>query len=100
MGAVHSEEVRVSITVIFPPTNMTNEKYDEAIRRLDAAGAGAPSGRQYHTCFGTSGQLSVVDVWESAEQFEAFGETLLPILADVGIEASEPQISETYNIIT
>ncbi len=89
----------MSITVIFPPTNMTNEKYDEVIRRLEAAGAGTPSGRQYHTCFGTSGHLGVVDVWESAEQFEAFGETLMPILEEVGIEASEPQISETYNII-
>ena len=70
----------MSITVIFPPTNMTNEKYDEAVRRLEAAGAGTPSGRQYHACFGTSGELSVVDVCESAEQFEAFGETLIPIL--------------------
>ena len=89
----------MSITVIFPPTNMTYEKYDEVIRRLEAAGPGTPSGRQYHTCFGTSGDLGVVDVWESAEQFEAFGETLMPILEKVGIEASEPQISETYNII-
>ena len=89
----------MSITVIFPPTNMTSEKYDEAVRRLEAAGAGTPSGRQYHTCFGTSGQLGVVDVWESVEQFEAFGETLTPILEAVGIEPSEPQISETYNII-
>ena len=89
----------MSITVIFPPTNMTNEKYDEVIRRLEAAGVGTPSGRQYHTCFGASGHLGVVDVWESAEQFEAFGETLMPILEEVGIEASEPQISETYNII-
>ena len=89
----------MSITVIFPPTNMTNEKYDEAIRRLEAAGVGTPSGRQYHMCFGTSGELGVVDVWESAEQFEAFGEILMPILEEVGIEASEPHISETYNII-
>ncbi len=29
----------------------------------------------------------------------AFGETLMPILEEVGIEAAEPQISETYSII-
>ena len=90
----------MSITVIFPPTNMTSEKYDEVIRRLEEAGAGSPAGREYHACFGPSGRLSLVDVWSSAEEFEAFGETLMPILAEVGIEASEPQISETYNIIT
>ena len=90
----------MSITVIFPPTNMTAESYDEAVRRLEAAGAGAPPGRQHHVCFGTSGQLRVVDVWDSLEAFEAFGETLGPILEAVGIEAAEPEISETHNIIT
>ena len=89
----------MSITVIFPPTNMTAEKYDEAIARLEAAGAGSPPGREYHTCFGTSAQLGVVDVWASLEEFEAFGTTLMPILEEVGVEASEPQISETYNVI-
>ena len=89
----------MSITVIFPPTNMTNEMYDEVIRRLDGAKAGDPAGREYHTCFGVSGRLAVVDVWASMEDFESFGETLMPILAEVGVEASEPQISETHNII-
>ena len=89
----------MSITVIFPPTNMTAEQYDEAITRLEAAGAGSPPGREYHTCFGTSGQLGIVDVWSSLEEFDTFGEILMPILEAVGVEASEPQISETYNTI-
>jgi len=88
----------MSITVIFPPNNMTTDMYEEALRRLENAGAGAPPGRQYHTCFGTSGHLGVVDVWDTHQNFEAFGEVLRPIMADIGIE-SEPQISETYNII-
>ena len=90
----------MSITIIFPPSTMTTEQYDEVIRRLDSAGTGNPSGRIFHTCFGTSGHLSVVDVWESAEQFEAFGQTLMPILEEVGVPEMEPQISETYNIIS
>ena len=65
----------MSITVYFPTSNMTYEKYDEVMRRLDAAGAGSPVGRQCHACFGTSGQLGVVDVWESPGAFESFGET-------------------------
>jgi len=90
----------MSITVMFPPTNMTAETYDECLRRLEAAGAGSPSGRIHHTCHGTPDLLSVVDIWESLEAFEAFGETLMPILEEVGIEAADPQISETYKIIT
>lgn len=89
----------MSITVIFPPTNMTTEMYDEVMRRLDEAGAGDPAGRQFHACFGPSGRLRVVDVWASEEEFGAFGATLVPIMVDVGIEAPEPQISETYNIV-
>ena len=89
----------MSITVIFPPTNMTAEKYDTVLARLEAAGAGSPAGREYHTCFGTPGPLGVVDVWTSLEEFEAFGATLMPILEEIGVESSEPQISETYNII-
>ncbi len=90
----------MSITVIFPATNMTADKYAEVLRRLEAAGAGAPPGREHHTCHGTPDHLGVVDVWESLAAFEAFGETLTPILEEVGIEAPEPQISETHNIIT
>ncbi|GMR14385.1 MAG: hypothetical protein BMS9Abin29_2638 [Gemmatimonadota bacterium] len=90
----------MSITVIFPPTNLTAEKYQEVLRRLEAAGVGAPPGREYHNCHGTPDRLGVLDVWESHAAFEAFGETLMPILEEVGVEAVEPQISETHNIIT
>ena len=90
----------MSITIIFPPSAITTEQYDEIIRRLEEAGAGSPSGRMFHTCFGTSGHLSVVDVWESAEQFEAFGQTLILIMKEVGAPEMNPQISDTYNLIS
>ena len=89
----------MSITVTFPPSNMSTKQYDEVLRRLEAAGAGAPPGREYHTCYGAHDNLSVVDVWTSLAEFEAFGSTLMPILAELGIEVAEPQISETYNVI-
>ena len=89
----------MSITVIFPPTNMTTAMYDEAVARLDAAGVGAPPGREYHTCFVASGHIGVVDVWTSLEEFEEFSETLMPILDELGADVPEPQISETHNII-
>lgn len=39
------------------------------------------------------------DVWDSQETFDAFGETLMPILAATGIDAGEPMISAVHNII-
>ena len=89
----------MSITVYFSPTNMTPETYDEALSRLEAAGVGAPPGREHHLCFNVSGILGVVDVWSSLEEFEAFGEILTPILDEIGIEPAEPHISETHNVI-
>ena len=90
----------MSITVIFAPDGTTTEQYDEIIDRLEEAGAGAPLGRRYHTCFGDPSALGVVDVWDSIEEFEAFGKILMPIIQDVGAQVAEPEIHETYNIIT
>ena len=50
--------------------------------------------------FGSEGNLRVSEVWDSREQMEAFGEQLMPILADVGIGFSgDPEIFEAHNIV-
>ena len=91
----------MSIVVRFNPASLTTEKYDESFRRLEEADvAFPPDGLNYHICFGSEGNLRVSEVWDSREQFEAFGEKLKPILADAGIEFSgEPEIFEVHNII-
>ena len=70
----------MAIALVFTPASMTAAHYDDVIKRLEAAGAGAPPGRLYHVCFGSGDRLRVVDVWESQETFDAFGRTLMPIL--------------------
>ncbi len=91
----------MSIVVRFHPTSMTIEKYDDTIRRHEEAGIELPpDGLDYHICFGSDGDLRVSEVWDSQEQFEAYGERLMPILADAGIELSgEPEIFEVHKII-
>jgi hypothetical protein len=91
----------MSIVVRFSPTNLTTEKYDESIRRHEEAGIKLPpDGMDYHVCFGSDGNLRVSEIWDSREQLEAYGEQLMPILADVGIELSgAPEIFEAHNII-
>ena len=90
----------MSITVIFPSSNMTAPMYEDVLERLEAAGAGSPPGRISHMAHGTSDLLGVVDVWESQASFEAFGEILGPILEAVGIDPVEPQVSDTHKIIS
>jgi len=90
----------MSIVVRFNPTSLTAEKYDSTITRLEEAGAFPPDGLDYHVCFGSDGNLRVSEIWDSREKFQTFGERLMPILSDVGIEFSgEPEIFEVHNII-
>lgn len=89
----------MAITVRFTPKSMSAAKYDECIRRLDQAGEGAPKGRLYHVCYGNTDDLRVFDVWESSESFDEFGQTLMPILQELNIDAGTPEISEVHNIV-
>jgi hypothetical protein len=89
----------MSMVMRFAPQGMTAEKYDEVIKKLEAAGAGSPKGRLYHVCFGDKNNLRVSDVWDSMENFEAFGQILMPILQEQGIDPGQPDIIEVHNII-
>ena len=90
----------MSIVVRFAPTNLTNEKYDEALRRLEEAGLWPPDGLDYHVCFGSEENLRVSEIWDSREQLDAFGEALMPVSAEVGIEFSgAPETFEAQNIV-
>ena len=90
----------MSIVVRFTPTNLTPERYADSIRRLEEAGLWpSPSGLEYHVCFGSEGSLRVSEIWDSREQMDAYGEQLMPILADAGIEFSgAPEFHEVHNI--
>jgi hypothetical protein len=90
----------MSIVVRFNPTNLTTETYEESTRRLEQVGLWPnPDGLEYHVFFGSEGNLRVSEIWDSREQLDAFGEQLMPILADVGIEPGDPEIFEVHNIV-
>ncbi len=84
----------------FAHEGFTPEKYQEALRQLEAAGAGAPAGRTFHVALESGGGIQVFDIWESAEQFEVFGQTLIPILSGLGIEMGAPPMpAHVLNVI-
>ena len=89
----------MAIVLRFSDPGMTTAKYDEIVKRLEQAGAGSPAGRLYHVCFGDPENLRVSDIWDSREAFEKFGETLKPIMTDLGIKLGQPEIIEVHNII-
>jgi hypothetical protein len=83
----------------FQPDGFTPARYDEAIKKLDEAGAGAPDGRIYHFAMETDGKLSVFDVWEDEAKFAKFGETLVPIMQGLGADPGQPMVMQIHNII-
>jgi hypothetical protein len=83
----------------FSPQSFTPEQYDEVIRRLEAAGAGNPPGRAYHCAFASDRGLHIFDVWDSQESFQKFGETLIPIMNELGTDPGEPHVAEIHNIV-
>jgi len=89
----------MAISVYINPVSATAAQYDEIIRRLDAAGAGKPAGRLYHACFGSGDKLQVFDIWESQQAFDKFGETMMPIVQEAGIDLGQPMVEPVHNLI-
>jgi hypothetical protein len=80
--------------------SMSAEKYDEVLPRVEASGEFPPDGLEYHVAFSAGGSFRVSEIWDSKEQFEAFGKRLMPILDENGVElAGPPEVLEIHNII-
>ena len=90
----------MSVLIRFAPTSVTTtEQYDETIRRLQEGGDFPPDGMEYHVCFVSDGNVRVSEIWDSQEQLDAFGERLMPLLDEVGIDPGEPEILQIHNIV-
>ena len=81
----------------FTPTGLTAAKYDEVITQLNEAGAGAPKGRSL--CFGDTNNLFVSEIWENMEDFQVFGQTLIPIMHKPGLDPGQPVVFPVHNNI-
>ncbi len=89
----------MSIVVRYPVVGLTRQQYDEVSRRMEEAGAWPPDGLQMHVLFGTEGDLKVSEIWDSPEQLTAFGEQILPLLNEVGVQvAGEPDVFELHEL--
>lgn len=89
----------MAILLRFTPVGLTSAKYREVLSRLHGAGANVPPGRLFHVAFGDPNNLSVSEIWDSRESFGKFGDTLRPILGELGVNAGDPNIIEVNNVI-
>jgi hypothetical protein len=89
----------MAILAICSPAAMSLEQCDAVMRRLAAGEAGAPSGRLIHLAAWSGVSLRLVEVYESQRAFEDFGLALLPVLREMGIGLTLPEIAELHNSI-
>jgi hypothetical protein len=83
----------------FFDADFSADQYDEATRQLEEAGAGAPEGQLHHVAIDLDGRIGIFDLWESQEAFEAFGATLMPILASLEVNPGTPTVAQVHNEI-
>ncbi len=89
----------MSLLIQFSPPSLTAKQYDDAVRRLTEDGVFPADGLDYEICSGSDENLNVIQVWDSQQQLDAFGERLMPILAELGIDPGKPELLEVHNII-
>lgn len=89
----------MALGIYFMHGGFTPAKYGEALKKLESAGADSPKGRTYHVALESNGEIQVFDIWESQADFDAFGSTLMPILAELGVELKEPMVATVHNVM-
>ena len=95
----------MAIVLIHEGPTVTRENYERTVEKLTGGKTKMESfsdwpvdGILVHIAGEGPNGFRVVDVWESQEAVDAFGEKLGPILAEVGI-TDPPQMYEAYAFV-
>jgi len=94
----------VAVAVVFQ--GVTQEQYEESVRRLTGGKSQLESpsdwpveGLLAHVAGQAASGFRVVDVWESEEAFARFGDHLIPILQDMGVQ-SQPEVYSAHTFVS
>jgi hypothetical protein len=94
----------VPVVAVFE--GVTQEQYEETVRklapgkdRLESPSDWPVEGLLVHVAGQGPSGFRVVDVWESEEAFGRFGEALLPMLQELGVQA-EPQVYSAHTFVS
>jgi hypothetical protein len=94
------------VVAVFQGPTFNQQNYEETVRRvtggkssLDSPADWPVEGLLVHVSGQSGSGFRVVDVWESEEAFRRFGETLLPILQELGVQG-EPEVYPAHTLVT
>jgi hypothetical protein len=94
----------MAVVLVHQGPTLTKERYEETVRKLTDGKSQMESpsdwpvaGLLVHAAGEGENGFRVVDVWESEETCNKFGETLAPILQEVGVD-EKPELyqADTY----
>ncbi|HKB19405.1 MAG TPA: hypothetical protein VKC65_00230 [Gaiellaceae bacterium] len=91
--------------VMFVSPPFTQEQYEESVRkltgkdRLDSPADWPVEGLLSHSAGQGEGHFRVVDIWESEEAANRFGEIIVPILRELGVEG-DPDLYSVHTYVS
>jgi hypothetical protein len=101
-----SEEGAMAIVAVFQGPSFTQKQYEDVVSsmmsgktRPDSPSDWPVKGLLAHIAGQGQNGFRVVDVWESQEAFNQFGETLMPTLEKLGVNI-EPDIYPVHAFVT
>lgn len=96
----------MAVVAVFQSADLTQAKYEETVRRLtggrsrlETPGDWPVEGLLAHVAGESPSGFRVVDVWESEEAFQQFGEKLEPIMNDLGINEA-PEVYPLHTLVS
>jgi hypothetical protein len=90
--------IAMPVAVHICPEKMTRDDYNKTIDELEASGRKEPEGRMFHCAYGNE-NVSVFEVWQSEEDFEAHRDRYFAILQGVGVDAGTVDVHEIHSDI-
>jgi hypothetical protein len=99
-------EATVAVVLVHQGAGLTRESYEQVVSRLTGGKTRLESptdwpveGLLVHAAGEADSGFRVVDVWESEEAVRRFGETLIPLLREAGVEA-EPEMYPAHTFVS
>ena len=96
----------MAIVAVFQSPTLTQARYEESVRqlsggrsRMEKSADWPVKGLLVHVAGQSANGFRVVDVWESEEAFQRFGEKLMPIMKAIGIEG-EPEVYPSHTVVS
>jgi hypothetical protein len=91
----------MAVAVLMNFQGGSKDAYDRVLEKMGLTEGRTPEGAIFHVAGEIDGGFRVVDVWDSAEQFQRFAEEqIAPLTREEGFPQPEVSMWEVHNTLT